>query len=137
KRSFIGCPWRCAPVQSVIHIEGRSAKRRANAEEVSCGVQLVAFNIAFQPGALFTRFVHPFASGSHAAKAGIHQPTREPQRIALNSKITVDTAILVPPRPAFRTAQLEIGPAAEIHARPPTATDRRSACRLCFIRRKG
>src|SRR5690606_3977678 len=37
KRSFIGCPWRCAPVQIVIHIEGRSAKRRANAEEVSCG----------------------------------------------------------------------------------------------------
>ncbi len=109
KRSFIGCPRRSAPVQIVIHIEGRSAKRRANAEEVSRGVQLIAFNIAFQRGALFTRFVHPFARGSHAAKAGIHQPTREAQRISLNGKITVDTAIFLSPQPALRAAQLRSG----------------------------
>ena len=129
---------RCrAPVQIVIHIEGRSAKRRADPKEVSRGVQLVAFNIALQRGALFTRFVHPLASGSHAAKAGIHQPTREAQRIALNSKITVDTAIFLSPQPALRTAQLEIGPVAEIHARRSTAAERRRTCRLCFRRRKG
>ena len=101
---------RCrAPVQIVIHIEGRSAKR----------------------------FVHPLASGGHAAKAGIHQPTREAQRIALNSKITVDTAIFLSPQPALRAAQLEIGPVAEIHARRSTAAERRRTCRLCFRRRKG
>src|SRR5690606_13768048 len=67
-------------------------------------------------------------------KAGIHQPTREAQRVALNRVVTVNAAIFLSPQPALSTAQLQIRPAAEVHA--GSVTQRRCRSRLIFPARR-
>ncbi|MNC68810.1 hypothetical protein D3C75_1194480 [compost metagenome] len=64
-------------MQVVIDIKRRIAHRGVDAEIVKQRVQLVAFNLPFQRGALFTGTVHPLAVGGQASKAGIHQSARQ------------------------------------------------------------